>query len=261
MRALFLSGVVLVIGALIAQQAVADGGPHRGPSGNHGGSIELAAHHGPHYPGHAGPRYDYRGPRHLPPPPPHYRRPVVVYPPLYAYPAYGPYYYPWLPILLLRAHPRRVADLHRSGGESRSALTAVGWRRLPESRKQDVFWGPEQGRGNSQPVPSKECIPDGESRAAGPSVYSDPGCSGGIFRFDRPVDDGCSKPPRVVQQGIPLYVSTRRAARKHWRCERHQRPYRRGVRRFMARLAGSALPGFLSGWRFIPLAAARAGGH
>ena len=94
MRALFLSGVVLVTGALIAQQAVADGGPHRGPSGNHGGSIELAAHHGPHYPGHAGPRYDYRGPRHLPPPPPHYRRPVVVYPPLYAYPAYGPYYYP-----------------------------------------------------------------------------------------------------------------------------------------------------------------------
>jgi len=92
MRALFLSGAVLVIGALIAQQAVADSGPRRGPAAIHGGSVELVAHHGPRHPGHAGPRYGHPGHRHLPPPPPRYRRPAAVSPPIFAYPAYGVYY-------------------------------------------------------------------------------------------------------------------------------------------------------------------------
>lgn len=93
MRALFLSGVVLVVGAVIAQQAAADDGPHRGPSAIHGGSIQLAAHG---HPGQWDRGYGYPGHRHSPPPPPHhYRpRPVVVYPPIYAYPAYRSYYYP-----------------------------------------------------------------------------------------------------------------------------------------------------------------------
>lgn len=96
MRKLFLSGVVLVVGAFVAQYALADGGAHRGPSTAPGASIELVAHHHPGHghPGYGGPRYGYPSPRHLPPPRVHhYRPPVVVYPPVYAYPAYRSYYY------------------------------------------------------------------------------------------------------------------------------------------------------------------------
>lgn len=94
MRALLLSGVVLVIGAVVAQQAAADERPHGGPAAVHGGSVQLVAHGYPGrgYPGHGGPRYGYPGPHHLPPPYAyHHRPPVVVYPPVYAYPTYRYY--------------------------------------------------------------------------------------------------------------------------------------------------------------------------